>query len=1574
MAARYRLTTSAQAWASTTYWSATLGGAGGASVPLTGDTATFPTVTAASSITLTGTVASPNTLTALSPSAPNAWTLNGGNLSFDVSTQVDVQGSAPTTQADRGFWFGTTKLVGTSVLTKTGVGVLAVGGGASQAVNTYSGGTVVNGGWIEPVFAFAGTGGAGHFGTGTITFASTGGTVGIVTGATSVTYTIPNQLIAQTGFSIGLVNTEPSLTFSGGISFSNAGNTTTITVTSPATVSGAVTGDSTNTFAKAGVGTLTLSSANTFQGTVRTTAGTLAFTNIAGLQDAIFEPGAGGTTTFVSGSSIGGLTGSGAFTLPAGTTQIGGVGVAVTATYTGALGGTTQAILKVNSGTQTLGGVSTRTTGTTQINAGAIQLTNGNGLYGATGSGATAVQGGGLWLSNNITTPSTAPLTLQGNDTGTSSGLRSLSGSNTYAGTVTFNSLVPGSPVSVYADAGATLTLSNAITLTSTAVFSGPGTIVVSGALGSTGAVTKSDAGLMRVTGASTKTAGAWTLNGGETRLETANALGAAGSSIAVATVAAGAKLYVVGAITIPANKTISALAGTLGATTTGGGTWAGAVVVSATGATIENNTAAAFTVSGGITPASSGLTLAYDGTGNITQSGVIGGTLAVTKNGIGTTTFAAASTYSGVTTLAAGIANVGIAENAGTNGPFGDPLVTNDSLLMTGGTLQYSSANVYDYSDRFATTGGQQWNIDTNGQNVTFNLTSLAGASSLTKLGSGTLTLGALNTFSGNLTASAGTVSATNTRALGLTTSVRTIAVTSSAALSIGIAGMTYSTASLNLAGTGVSSAGALIIANTGTSTFATTLTASALVRFTSAGILAGTIATAGFDLTVAGSAGGFVTAVVSGTGKLIVGTSGNTSSVSLQGTNTYTGNTDVSFANLLLSGAGSLGSGSYAKDISIASGLTLSHAGATQTLSGVISGDGAVTKLGSNTLTLSGANTYTGKTTVGALGIISFNTIGNVNGGASALGNPAVGNGTIAVGSTTSSGTLVYTGSGSSTDRVIDLAGSTGGTTITNNGSGTLTFTAPAWTATGNGIKAITFSGSAPITVQSTIVDSTSATSVTHQNSTTLTLSGASTYTGTTTVSNSTGTLDISAGNNRLATTSKLTLSTGTIALGTANQTVSTLTLGAGSASSAITGSGTLTATTMTISATGGTWTVATPLSVSGTTTKSGSSDLVLNGNNSFGRVDITAGTATFSGNNTFTDSTFAIGGASNTAVTFSGTNTWTYGLQTVPSANSTATINYNSAANFSGMSGFLFGFSGAGGNVVFNGTGESVTLSQTLYFIATLTKILLPTSNSSLTLSGVLSSSGLVQIGDVNTTVGANSVVRFSNTGNTFSNGTLTVRNGALYVTDVRQLGGSKIIVIAASGTGAASLVLDGTSGNITIPSSTFPSLTTSSGTGVSPQPTYFGVVNVAGNNVIQSNIVTAAGGGDSYFTVNGGTLTLSGNVSSGGASVKMQLNGTGSGTVSGTIGSGGVPAVRVSGSSTWTLSGANAYAGGTTTADTATVIAGSTTALGVGNVTLGAGTSIKTLTAGGQNGKLTITGTFNNSAGATIYIGG
>ncbi|MES2920426.1 MAG: autotransporter-associated beta strand repeat-containing protein, partial [Verrucomicrobiota bacterium] len=200
------------------------------------------------------------------------------------------------------------------------------------------------------------------------------------------------------------------------------------------------------------------------------------------------------------------------------------------------------------------------------------------------------------------------------------------------------------------------------------------------------------------------------------------------------------------------------------------------------------NNSASTFTVSGNINGGGSGLTLA--GTGPIALSGVLSNLGSLTNSGPGTLALTNQNTYTGSSNINGGTVALGSAENAGTSGPLGNGGTIN--FLTSGGILQYSASNQFDYSGRFATAGAQQFKIDTNGQNVTFanNLTGPGGT--IQKYGTGTLTLAstATNSTAQNLFTRGGT--------LLLDTGAK---ITTTAASSVGFA--TGDSSTVSLAGT---------------------------------------------------------------------------------------------------------------------------------------------------------------------------------------------------------------------------------------------------------------------------------------------------------------------------------------------------------------------------------------------------------------------------------------------------------------------------------------------------------------------------------------------------------------------------------------------------------------------------------------------------------------------------------------------------------------------------------------------------------------------------------------------------
>ena len=157
----------------------------------------------------------------------------------------------------------------------------------------------------------------------------------------------------------------------------------------------------------------------------------------------------------------------------------------------------------------------------------------------------------------------------------------------------------------------------------------------------------------------------------------------------------------------------------------------------------------------------------------------------------------------------------------------------------------------------------------------------------------------------------------------------------------------------------------------------------------------------------------------------------------------------------------------------------FTVTTTTADSTLSGVLSGSNSAytfIKAGSTNLTLTNAaNSFTGPVKVSNGGIYVA-SIGNA-GSNSYLGQ----NGTISLGSTTSGGTLRLTGtSNETTDKVINLSGSTGGGNITVTGA-TYTFSSNV-SVSGTGNKTLTLASSGGnagqgIIINGLIADATSS-----------------------------------------------------------------------------------------------------------------------------------------------------------------------------------------------------------------------------------------------------------------------------------------------------------------------------------------------------------------------------------------------------------------------------------------------------------------------------------------------------------------
>jgi autotransporter-associated beta strand protein len=510
-----------------------------------------------------------------------------------------------------------------------------------------------------------------------------------------------------------------------------------------------------------------------------------------------------------------------------------------------------------------------------------------------------------------------------------------------------------------------------------------------------------------------------------------------------------------------------------------------------------------------------------------------------------------------------------------------------NSTFNFNGGTLKALKTNTTDFMNGLnaanVKAGGA--NIDSAAFNILIaqNLLDGGGAGGLTKTGTGALTLSGTNAYTGTTAINEGALTITNTAALpGWDTNGR-YSVASGATLAVYNA---FSDANIaTLLGTTNFAAGASL----GFDTTSGNRAYSVAITDTAQGAL-GLTKLGGNALTLNQLNTYSGPAAVIGTGILTIqnagslGTTANGTSVASGARLELDGGITVTGEAATLAGGSSnffgalqskTGVNKWTGDITVTANDTRigAQAGSSMEVSGTIDSGISTHSVtfrpadATATVIVSGNNTYLGATNLvgGLVNASSLNSV--VSGSAfSNFGAPTTAaNGIINFGAAEGSG-LRYTGSGETTDRIINLGGTTQGGRIDQSGTGELKFTSGV-TATGNGAKTLTLQGSTAGTgeIAGPIANSTSATSLIKTGTGTWTLSGTNTYTGTTAVT--TGTLklnyDTGAGgtdDTKLSNTAALTLGGATLELvgGSHPEVVLSTTLTAGSFSKLVRSSG--------------------------------------------------------------------------------------------------------------------------------------------------------------------------------------------------------------------------------------------------------------------------------------------------------------------------------------------------------------------------------------------------------------------------------
>jgi len=943
---------------------------------------------------------------------------------------------------------------------------------------------------------------------------------------------------------------------------------------------------------------------------------------------------------------------------------------------------------------------------------------------------------------------------------------------------------------------------------------------------------------------------------------------------------------------------------------------------------------------------AGNNITIGTDSLNITTTSGVTSTYLGNIVTGAGSIVIAGAGTeafngtssnYTGSTTINGGTLSVNTLALGGTVSSIGNSTNAAANLIINGGTLQYLGASAQT-TDRLFTIGSAGATLDssnlTTGNTITFSNTSTVvftgtnvsptltltgvnnginvldiiianngtGTTTVNKTGAGNWELNAVNTFTGNMNLSAGTLT------LGKATAVQdavlnftggTVSLFLGANNMAGLAGtagnnITIGTNSLNIttvtgvtstfSGNIVTGTGSVVIAGAGTEAFNGTSSNYTGSTTISGGTLAvNTLALGGVVSSIGNSTNAAANLIINGGTLQYTGAGATTDRLFTIGLNGAT--LDASGTGVLtMSNASTvLYSGGF--NMSPTLTLTGSNAGA-NTLDAILSNNGtgttALTKSGAGEWVLAGANTYTGVTTING-GTLSVSSLA-LGGSASGIGQSTNAAANLII----NGGTLQYTGAGATTDRLFTIG--VNGATLDASGTGVLTMSnASTIVYTGTNISptlTLTGSNTGANTLAAIIANNgTGATSLVKNGAGEWILTGAESYTGGTTIN--VGTLEFNGTNTFASGT--VTLAGGTLDLNNNNAlgsaaVVLTITGGNLDATNGAftnafanaqnwngdftvtgtnnlnlgTGAVTLGASrTVTVSA--NTLTVGGAIGGSGFgLTKNGTGNLILTGADTYtGGTTINAGMLSFNGANTFTAGTVTISGGTlnfnNANALGSAAVILTFNGGNIDATNGAVTNAFANAQNWN--SDFTF----TGTNSLNLGTG-AVTMNASR---------IVTVSANTLTVGGAISGTGfgLTKNGagtlDLTgaesytggTTVNAGTL-EFNGT-NTFASGTVTLAGGTLDLNNNNALGSSAVVLTITGGN------LDATNGAFT--------------NAFANAQNWNGNFTVTGTNNLNLGTGAVTLGASRTVTVSANTLTVGGAIS--GTGFSLTKNGTG-----------------------------------------------------------------------------------------------